>query len=277
MKNWKKKNKKQKKRGQKVVEELVKPVVRVTRTSQRVRNLKVLNSPSHDEEESDDDDEVSVIAKEVYDACIPSLREHSPVPMDTIPPTTSSPPKSASPPPFAPQNTPIPPYTKSPPSPVPKDKKPAAVPIPEEQPAIPNLKEQPAAQNPPNTSPSSSQNPTIGATYTLAHSRRLDYLFTLVMGHSEAMLEFANEAKGVNGLVHGLMSKVDKALEGQKLIIEQPGDMTTSLQMMNSRLMKLEGDELKLDQTVAGNHKEVMTKLDDVVEEVVEQPSSPKP
>ncbi|XP_057247505.1 uncharacterized protein LOC130589893 [Beta vulgaris subsp. vulgaris] len=193
------------------------------------------------------------------------LREQSPVPMDTIPPTTSSPPKTASPPPFAPQNTPIPPPTKSPPSPVPKEKKPAVV---------PDLKEQPAATNLPNTSPSSSKNPTIGATYALAHARRLDYLFTLVMDHSEVMMEFANEAKGVNGLVEGLMSKVDKALDGQKLIMEQLGDMTTSLKKMNSKLMKLEDIVLKLDQTVVGNHKEVMTKLDDVVEEVVEKPSS---
>ncbi|KMT08008.1 hypothetical protein BVRB_6g144860 [Beta vulgaris subsp. vulgaris] len=193
---------KAKDKGKKVVEreELVKPVARVTRTSQRVRNLKVLNSPSHDEEESVDD-EVSVIAKEVYDACIPPSREQSPAPMDTIPPTTSSPPKSTAPPPFAPQNTPIPPPTQSPPFPIPKEKKPANVPILEEQPAVPDLKEQSAAQNAPNTSPSSSQNPTIGATYTLAHARRLDYLFTLVMGHSKAMMEFANEAKGVNGVL----------------------------------------------------------------------------
>ncbi|XP_048498036.1 uncharacterized protein LOC125496575 [Beta vulgaris subsp. vulgaris] len=190
-------------------------------TRQRVRNLKVLNSPSRDEEESVvDDDEVSVIAKEVYDACVPPSREHSPVPMYTIPPTTSSPPKIASPPLLKPQNTPLPPPTKSPPSPVPKEKKPAVVPISEEHPDVPDLKEQPSATNPPNTSSYSSQSPTIGATYTLAHARRLDYLFTLVMGHSEAMMKFANEDKGVNGLVQGLMSKVDKALNGQKFIME---------------------------------------------------------
>ena len=59
--------------------------------------------------------------------------------------------------------------------------------------------------------------------------------------------------------------------------MEQLGDMTTSLQKMNTKLMHLEDIVLKLDQTVTGNHKEVMTtKLEDVVEEVVEQPSSPK-
>ena len=123
----------------------MKLVVRATRTSQRVRNSKVLNSPSHDEEESVDDDEVRVIAKEVYDACFPPSREQSPVPMDTIPPTTSSSP------PFTPQNTPISPASKSTPSSVPKEKKPAVVPISKEQPAIPNLKEQHAATNPLNT------------------------------------------------------------------------------------------------------------------------------
>ena len=91
------------------------------------------------------------------------------------------------------------------------------------------------------------------------------------------MFTFANEAKGVNGLAQGLMDKVDKALDRQKLIMEQLGDTTTSLQKMNKKIMNLEDIVFKLDKTVEGNHKEVMTKLDDVVEQVVEQPSSPKP
>nr|ABM55243.1 hypothetical protein [Beta vulgaris] len=254
-KKMKKKNKKQKRRGR----------------SQRVRNMKILNSPSHDEDESVNVDEVSGIAKE------PPSREQTPIPMDTIPPFPSSPPKTASPSPIAPQNTHIPPSTKLPSFSVPKAKETAVVPIPEEQPAVPKSKEQPAAPNPPQTAPSSSQNPTIGATYTLAHAKRLDYLFTLVMGHSEAMMEFANEAKGLNGLVQGVMNKVDKALEGQQVIMERLGEMSTSLQMMNSRLMKLEDDVLKIDHSMAENHQEVMAKLNDVVEEVIEQPSSPKP
>ncbi|KMT04024.1 hypothetical protein BVRB_8g187270 [Beta vulgaris subsp. vulgaris] len=179
------------------MEELEKPVSRASRTSQRVRSKKVLNAPSlvQDEEDSIDDDEVRVIAKEAYDACFPSSREQSPVPMDTIPPTTSSPPKAASPPPSKPQKTPSLTPSRSPPSPVPKGQKPAVVPISKEQPVVPNPKEHLAETNPHNTSPSSSQNPTIGAPYTLAHARRLDYLFILVMGHSEAMMEFANEAR----------------------------------------------------------------------------------
>ncbi|KMT05966.1 hypothetical protein BVRB_7g164550 [Beta vulgaris subsp. vulgaris] len=212
----KKKNEKEKqeakKKGKKVVEEMVKPVTKSTRTSQRVRNLKVLNSPSHDEEESIDEDEVRVIAKEAYESCLPHSREQTPVPMETIPPFPSSPPKSASPSPIAPQNNPIPPSTSKPSCYVPKEKETAVVPIPEEQPAVPKSKEHTVVPNPSQNTPSFSQNPTIGSTYTLAHAKRLEYLFTLVMGHSEAMMEFATEAKDLNGLVQGRFSNLSTPL-----------------------------------------------------------------
>ena len=108
--------------------ELENPVLRATRTSQRVRNMKVLNSLSFvlDTDDNIDDDEVCVIAKEAYEACIPPSREQSPVPMDTTPPKTASPPPSKS------QNTLISPPFDSPTSPVPKGK-PAAISISKEQ------------------------------------------------------------------------------------------------------------------------------------------------
>ncbi|KMS98652.1 hypothetical protein BVRB_3g070070 [Beta vulgaris subsp. vulgaris] len=171
----------------------------------------------------------------------------------------------------APQIDPIPPSTSKPSCSVPKAKKTGAVPIPEEQHAVPKPKEQTAAPNPSQTAPSSSQNPTIGSTYTLAHARRLDSLFSLVMGHSEAMMEFATEAKDLNGLVKGVMHKVDKALDGQQEIMARLGEISSSLQAMNSRLLKLEDIVLKGNDTLAENHQEVMAKLHDVVEEV-EQP-----
>ncbi|KMS65204.1 hypothetical protein BVRB_038360, partial [Beta vulgaris subsp. vulgaris] len=165
--------------------------------------------------------------------------------METNPPFPPSPPKSTSPSIVAPQNDPIPPSTSKFSCSVPKDKETDVVLIPEEQPVVPKPKEQIAAPNPSQNAPSSSQNPTIGSTYTLAHARRLDYLFSLVMGHSEAMMEFATEAKDLNGLVKGVMHKVDKALEGQQVIMARLGELSSSIQAMNSRLLKLEDVVLK--------------------------------
>ncbi|KMT17489.1 hypothetical protein BVRB_2g037710 [Beta vulgaris subsp. vulgaris] len=267
-----KKNEKEKeeakKKGKKVVEDVVKPVTKSTRTSQRVQNMKVLNFPLLDTDESFEEEEVKVIVKEDYESNLPYSREQNPVPMETIPPFPPSPQKSASPSHIAPQINPLPPSTSKPS---------CSVPIPEEQPGVPKSKEHTAAPNPSQNAPSSSRNPSIGSTYTLAHVRRLDYLFSLVMGHSEAMMEFATETKDLNGLVKGVMNKVDKALEGQQVIMERLGELSSSIQVMNSRLLKLEDDVLKSDHTMAENHKEVMAKLiNDVVEEI-EQPPSPNP
>ncbi|KMS64999.1 hypothetical protein BVRB_040480, partial [Beta vulgaris subsp. vulgaris] len=182
---------------------------------------------------------------------------------------------SASPSTLAPQDDSIPPSTSKPSCSVPKAKETVGVPILEEQPAVPKPKEQ--TENPKSSqAPSTSQNPTIGSTYTLAHARRLDSLFSLVMSHSEAMMEYATEAKDLNGLVKGVMSKVDKALDGQQEIMTRLGELSSSIHAMNSRLLKLEEIVLKGNDTMAENHQEVMAKLHDVVEEV-EQPPSPKP
>ncbi|KMT06154.1 hypothetical protein BVRB_7g163230 [Beta vulgaris subsp. vulgaris] len=263
-----------KKKGKKVVDEVVKPVMKSTRASQRVQNMKVLNFPILDAEESCEEDEVKVIDREDYESNLPPSREPTPVPMETNPPFPPSPQKSASPSTLAPQDDTIPPSTSKPSCSVPKAKETVGVPILEEQPAVPKPKEQTA--NPkPSQAPSTSQNPTIGSTYTLAHARRLDSLFSLVMGHSEAMMEFATEAKDLNGLVKGVMSKVDKALDGQQEIMARLGELSSSIQAMNSRLLKLEDIVLKGNDTLAENHQEVMAKLHDVVEEV-EQPPSPK-
>ncbi|KMT11753.1 hypothetical protein BVRB_5g104570, partial [Beta vulgaris subsp. vulgaris] len=170
---------------------------------------------------------------------------------------------------LAPQNDPILPSTSKPSYSVPQTKKSGVVPILEEHHVVPKPKEQTDAPHPPQA-PSSSQNPTIGSTYTLAHS-----LFSLVMGHSEAMMEFATEAKDLNGLVKGVMHKVDKALDGQQEIMARLGELSSSIQAMNSRLLKLVEIVLKGNDTLAENHQEVMAKLHDVVEEV-EQPPSPK-
>ncbi|KMS98643.1 hypothetical protein BVRB_3g069980 [Beta vulgaris subsp. vulgaris] len=207
--------------------------------------MKVLNFPLLDTDESFEKDEVRVIDKEDYESNLPPSREQTPVPMETNSPFPPSPPKSASPSTLAPQNDPIPPSTSKPSCSVPKDKVTYAVPIPEEQPAVPKPKEQTAAPNPSQHAPSSPQNPTIGSTYTLAYARRLDYLFSLVMGHSEAMMEFATEAKDLNGLVKGVMHKVDKALDGQQVIMARLGELSSSIQAMDYRLLKLEDAVLK--------------------------------
>ena len=58
--------------------------------------------------------------------------------------------------------------------------------------------------------------------------------------------------------------------------MERLGELSSSIQVMNSQLLKLEDGVLKSDHTLAENHNEVMAKLNDVVEEI-EQPPSPKP
>ncbi|KMS65180.1 hypothetical protein BVRB_038600, partial [Beta vulgaris subsp. vulgaris] len=97
-----------KKKGKKVVEEVVKPVTESTRSSQRVQNMKVLNFPLLDADESFEEDEVRVIDKEDYESNLPPSREQTPVPMETNPPFPPSPPKSVSPSTIAPQNDHIP-------------------------------------------------------------------------------------------------------------------------------------------------------------------------
>ncbi|KMT05963.1 hypothetical protein BVRB_7g164520 [Beta vulgaris subsp. vulgaris] len=211
--------------------------------------MKVLNFPLLDAEESFEEDEVKVIDREDYESNLPPSREPTPVPMETNPPFPSSPQKSASPSTLTPQNDPIPSSTSKPSCSVPKAKKTGGVPILEEQHAVPKPKEQTDAPHPSQNAPSSSQNPTIGSTYTLAHARRLDSLFSLVMGHSKAMMEFATEAKDLNGLVKGVMRKVDKALDGQQEIMARLGELSSSLQAMDSRLLKLEDIVLKGNDT----------------------------
>ncbi|KMT07862.1 hypothetical protein BVRB_6g145590 [Beta vulgaris subsp. vulgaris] len=169
------------------------------RTSKRVRNIKVLSSPIFVFGDNDDDDEPVLIAQEDFSGYVSPSREPSPVPMENTPQTASATlpsPQKSQPPPNSLKST----------SSVPKEKGPVVVPIQEEQPAVPNSKE-PYNVPDPDFPSSSSHNPIIRSTYTLEHAERLDHLFTLVMGPSEAMMEFAGDAKDVNGLVTGLSDK----------------------------------------------------------------------
>ena len=93
----------------------------------------------------------------------------------------------------------------------------------------------------------------------------------------EAMMEFVNEAKDVNGMVKGLSDKVDVALKGHEAIFAQLHAMTTAITQLNTNVTNLKSIVSKLLEKVESNHAEVMKKLEDVLEEVVEIPSSPKP
>ena len=97
------------------------------------------------------------------------------------------------------------------------------------------------------------------------------------MGQSEAMMEFVGEAKDVHGMVKGLSDKVGVALKGHEAIFVQLHAMTKAITKLHTNVTHLENIVLKLLNKVESNHSEVMKKLEDVVEEVVKTPSSPKP
>ena len=95
------------------------------------------------------------------------------------------------------------------------------------------------------------------------------------MGHFEAMMEFGGELRDVHGMVKGLSDKVDVALKGHEAIFIQLHAMTLAITQLNKSVTNLEYIVSKLLEKVESNHVEVMKKLKDVVEEVVEMPSSP--